>query len=164
MNFKIEESPIFRTNSVLDIYVSLPCTLRELYFGCNKLITFIRKVRIQGQSMSMLVEREIQIPRGFKYRKRIVFEGEGEFDDQVKDRNSSTGDLVVIVEPVKEKDLKLERVGPDQEHLKYVHTLTLREALTSELVSFQIDLFGVKKLDVRIDNSQNLITPDYFHV
>ncbi|KAG2387249.1 hypothetical protein C9374_001581 [Naegleria lovaniensis] len=150
----------FRTNAVLDIYVTVECSLKELYTGCIKRKTFIRKTFVNHQSLGMVVEKWVEIPRGTKHHARIVFKGEGEFDD----RWSESGDLIFVVEQKVSPNDVLERVGFDQEHLKMVHRISLKDSLTLEEVNIVVDIFGLKKLNVKVDNRNNVISPQYYHV
>ena len=150
----------FRTNTVLDIYVSVECSLKELYTGCIKRKTFIRRTFINHQSLGMVVEKVVEIPRGTKHHARVVFKGEGEFDDRLNE----SGDLIFVVEQKKSPHDVLERVGFDQEHLKMVYRMSLKDALTLEEVNIVVDIFGLKKLNVKVDNRHNVISPQYYHV
>ena len=153
-------SASFTTNSILDIYVTIECTLAELYQGCTKHRTFIRRTRVNNQSLSMLVHKDVVIERGMKHLDRIIFGGEGEFNDE----QTQSGDLIFVIEQATRDTFGLFRFGTNGEHLSYTHSISLKDALTSNEVSVEVNLLGLKMVHVKIDNSENVISPQYVHV
>ncbi|KAL9642127.1 hypothetical protein ABK040_007132 [Willaertia magna] len=146
-----------QTNAVLDIFISVPCTLRELFEGCVKNQSFIRKTQIsKDKVLNMIDSKLIVIEKGMKHGDRIVFKGEGEMNEQLL-----SGDLIFCIEQIVDNNFK--RIGEYQEHLWTLKSISLKDALTLNEIKFNIKLFE-KIIDIYIDNRNNVIEPNYIHI
>ncbi len=119
-----------------DLRVQLFCTLKELYYGATKQLSY---TRFQVSETSALlvgdlakvsnssVQKEIHVQPGMRDGTELRFPGLGN-DPAVK----RAGDLVVVIRQIEHTQIK--RQGDD---LIYTHKISLKDALTSAPVQFE---------------------------
>lgn len=136
------EVPSLSKKNEKDLWVDLTCTLRELYNGCIKSISY-KKDQLPHYSSrkveNLHFEKEIEIKPGFKDGQEIRFVGEGH--DAV---GKVSSDLVIKIHQTPDPDFK--RVG---NNLIYTKHITLEDAILAE--SYQIKTLDDRELFVSVD-------------
>ena len=129
-----------------DLVVKVPCTLSELYNGCNKTVTFKRRILNQTNKSTVREEtatKDILIWKGYSNEIVLTYKNEGH---QSTDHDSS--DLVLKITEIPDVNFKLQ--GND---LIYIHTLPLIEALESR--PFTIEALDGRTIAISPDEIVN---------
>ena len=114
-----------------DLEVTVPCTLEEFFFGCQKEIQFDRTERVdhRGNERTLTIARMVEVKPGMGAKpgkEDVRYPGEGHLKfAQV------AGDLIVKFTQIPHSNFK--RHGND---LIYYHKISLVEALRSQPIRF----------------------------
>jgi DnaJ homolog subfamily B member 13 len=130
-----------------DLEIKVPCTLEELYNGCNKTIVYSRTVIGDDRVTSSAKDesKSIDIKKGFRSGHRLVFNSEGHMSILYP-----PSDLVFIIHELPNSQFK--RNGDDLIHTQQI----------SLLESFLALPIQVRTLDYRVItvSFQEIIAPD----
>ena len=133
-----------KSRTVPDLVIEVKWTLKELYFGCMKSITYKREklLHYSGRKTENVTwEKDVQIRPGFADGQEIRFSKEGH--DAV---GKHTGDLVIKIIQIPHESYK--RFG---NHLIYKKNITMEQSLLPE--PFQIVTLDDRILNVCVSES-----------
>eukprot|EP00668_Euglena_longa_P045910 GGOE01061593.1.p2 GENE.GGOE01061593.1~~GGOE01061593.1.p2 ORF type:complete len:384 (-),score=117.53 GGOE01061593.1:133-1245(-) len=89
------------------IFVDVWCTLRELYFGCRKIVTVKRQLSVMDlMTTDEEVDFDVEVKRGWKAGTRSIWEGHGHHWP-----GSAPGDIIFVIRELQHP--KFQRKGND---------------------------------------------------
>lgn len=130
--------------AVDDLVIELQCTLRELYNGCMKTISYKKEKLLHysgRKTENITCEKDIEIRPGYYHKQEVRFPGEGH--DAV---GKHSGDLVVRIIQTPMEDFQ--RHG---DHLVYTKHISLEDSMIPE--SFQVTTLDDRILSISINET-----------
>jgi DnaJ homolog subfamily B member 4 len=130
---------------LLNIEKIVNLTLEEVYRGCEKEVSFVRKIKIRNKEFQSLERIKIQIPKGAENESVFLFEGFGD------ESNGVRGNLNLKIKLI--PNSTFQRSGNDLIHTK---SISLSESLLG--FKFKLNHFG---RDLLIDLSDEIVDPQF---
>lgn len=137
--------------TIPDLLVDVPCTLEELYMGCQKLVVFHKSLlQSDGSHVLEAFDKTIEIPAGTEDLSELVFEGEGN-----EGPNHVKTDLKFIIK--QQSHAVFTRQGSDLITTKQIHLVTALSAESMDLVTLDKRVLTVSFDEIISPKTQKVI-------